>query len=215
MGTLTAASIVSSVRLALVDPPPGLTWPDTSLLAMLNEGQRSACALRPDLYTLRAPIPMVAGTLQAIPAAGTALIRLDQNVTDGQRCRLVDSAMLDAAARLWPNDVASAVVREYAADAKDKKRFHVLPPNNGTGWVVAHYSAAPPVLAAGNAIALDDTYDLALKHFVLGEAYAANTKRQDLTKASFYRQSFEKLLGMGAQATVAMQPKYGATPGAA
>lgn len=223
-----ASEIIGSARILLLDPAPGVAWSDAELLTLLAEVQKSACALRPDLYTLRQPIPMVAGTLQQIPAGGTALIRLDENVSGtelagvltvtahGLRCRLVDSAMLDAALLTWPAKDAETVVLEYAADAKDKKRFHVIPPNDGDGWVVAHWCGTPPPLAnVATAVVLDDNFVLALKHGLMAEAYAANTKRQDLTKATFYRQSFEKMLGMGAQATQAIQPKYGAAPGAA
>lgn len=226
--TLLASAIIDTARITLLDPAPGVAWSNAELLSMLNEVQRSACGLRPDLYTLRQPMPMVAGTLQAIPAGGTAFIRLDENVTGsvtggvltvtthGLRCRLVDSALLNAALRTWPAIAGEVDVLEYATDAKDKKRFHVIPPNDGSGWVVAHWCGTPPlVTATTDALALDDNYALLLKHGLLSEAYASNTKRQDLTKASFYRQSFEKMLGMGAQATTAMQPKYGTTPGAA
>lgn len=225
---LLASDIIGTARITLLDPAPGVAWSDAELLTMLGEVQRSACGLRPDLYTLREPIPMVAGTLQTLPDGGTALIRLDENVTGainagvftvathGQRCRLVDVALLDAATLTWPADTPQRTVLEYAADAKDKRRFQVTPPNDGTGWVVAHWCGTPlPLAATTDPISLDDNYALLLKHGLLAEAYAANTKRQDLTKATYYRQSFEKMLGMGAQATAAMQPKYGTTPGAA
>lgn len=216
MGTILASAIVSSARVTLLDPAPGVAWSDAGLLASLNEAQRNTALLRPDLYTVRRAIPMVLGTLQELPADGTVLIRLDQNVVSGRRCRLVDAAMLDAVLQSWPASTAEVDVHEYATSDKDRKRFHVLPPNSGAGSVVAHFGAIPPVLASLDAaITLDDVWELVLKHFVLGEAYAANTKRQDLSKATFYRQSFEKMLGINAQATVALAPKYGATPGGA
>lgn len=216
MGTILASAIIASARVTLLDPAPGTTWVDATLLAMLNQAQRAACALRGDLFTVRAAITMVAGTLQALPAGGTGLIKLDRNVVSGRRCRLVDSAMLDAADRSWPAATAAVDVQEYTTDPRDPKRFHVTPPNTGAGSVVALYTAVPTAIAiVGNVITLDDIYELALQHFVIGEAYSANTKRQDLTKASFYRQSFEKQLGMGAQTQTAVAPKYGATPGGA
>lgn len=216
MGTILASEMIGRLRLTLLDPTPGVTWLDADLLAMLNEGQRNACELRPELYQVRAPIELVAGTLQTIPADGTVFVRLDENVAGGLRCRLVDSALLDTAARFWPAATPEVAVQEYCADAKDRKRFHVLPPNDGTGEVIALYCAVPPAIeATDDPITLDDIYELPLKHFVLSEAYAANTKRQDLAKASFYRQSFEKMLGINATASVALQPKYGTTPGGA
>jgi hypothetical protein len=216
VGAILASAIIAGVRITLLDPSPGTTWLDADLLSMLNQGQRNACLLRPDLYTVRAAIPMVAGTLQALPAGGTGLIRLDENVSGKMRCRLVDSDLFDAFLRTWPAFTRTVEVEEYAFDPKDAARFQVNPPNTGAGSVIAHYTAVPPAIAAvGNAITLDDTLELVLKHFTLGEAYAANTKRQDLSKATFYRQSFEKMLGINAQAAVAISPKYGNTPGGA
>ena len=216
MGTILASAIVAAARVTLLDPAPGTTWSDPALLGMLNQAQRNACALRGELFTVHGPIVMAVGTLQSLPAGGTALIRLHENVAGGRRCRLVDSGMLDAGSIVWPAETAAAVVQEYTTDAREPKRFQVWPPNTGTGSVIALYCAVPTSIAAlANAITLDDTTELALQHFVVGEAYAANTKRQDLTKATFYRQSFEKQLGLNAQTTVATAAKYGATPGAA
>ena len=216
MGTILASAIIAAARVTLLDPSPGTTWTDPMLLTMLNQAQRNACALRGELNTVHAAIPMVAGTLQTLPAGGTVLIRLDENAVGKRRCRLVDAALLDAALLTWPAATAAKEVAEYATDPRSPKRFHVTPPNDGTGSVVALYCAVPaPLATVASAIVLEDTHELALQHFVIGEAYAANTKRQDLTKATFYRQSFEKQLGISAQSTVAVGAKYGATPGAA
>lgn len=216
MGTLTGTVIVASIRLTLVDPSPGLTWPDATLLSYLNRAERNACMLRPDLYMRRQAIPLVEGTLQSLPANGTALVRLDENVVGGKRCRLVDSALLDALLQTWPAAAREAVVQEYCADAKDRRRFHVLPPNDGTGSVIAHYAAVPPALASlALTINLDDTYETVLLHFMLAEAYMADTDKRDAAKAQALRANFEKGLGINAQSSAVLAPKYGATPGAA
>lgn len=216
MGTLLADTIIASVRLTLRDPLPGITWTDEDLLRFFNEGERYACQLRPDLYTTRGPIPMVPGTLQELPAGGSVLIRLDQNVTGGKRCRLVDSSLLDASSLAWPASTASAVVDEYCCDPHDRRRFHVRPPNDGTGSVVAHYGTSPPpVLDGADPINLDDAYELVIKHAILAEAYSFDTPRQDFTKADYYRKSVANMLGINAGGVAKVQPKYGATPGGA
>ena len=213
---ILASAIISSLRITLLDPSPGKTWSDAILLMHLNEGERNACSLRPELYTVRGPIGLSAGTLQTLPAGGTALMRLDENQVSGLSVRLVDSAMLDVANRVWSAATPEVDVQEYAVDAKDRKRFRVLPPNDGTGAVVGLYGMTPtPIPSTASPINLDDVYELLLKHFVLSEAYAANTKRQDVAKASYYRSSYEKMLGINAQSTAAVLPKYGATPGGA
>lgn len=215
MATL-ASAIITSVRVTLVDPSPGVTWTDAMLLMLLNEGERNACVLRPDLLTTRGPISMVTGVHQSVPAGSTGLMRLDENEVGKTSTRLVDSALLDVANRSWPAATPESAVQEYCVDAKDRKRFRVLPPNDGTGSVVGLYGISPtPIPAVTSPINLDDAQDLMLKHFVLAEAYAADTKRKDMQRAAFYRASFEKMLGINAQSTAAILPKYGATPGGA
>ena len=214
--TILASAIIANCRTILLDPAPGTTWLDADLLTMLNQAERFACNLRPELYTARAAIAMATGIHQTLPAGGNVLMRLDENATSKRRCRLVDSALLDAALATWPATAEATDVVEYAIDAKDRKRFVVYPPNNGTGSVVALYGRTPAALAAvGNAINLDDIYEMALQNFVLGQAYSANTKRQDLAKAGSYATMCEKALGVNAQSTVAVLPKYGNTPGGA
>lgn len=209
--TILASTIIAALRVTLLDPAPGVAWSDADLLTMLNEAERNACMLRPELYTKRVAIPMVAGVMQALPAGGTVLLSLDVNATSGARCRRVDLAKLQTTSdQFYPLNTSSPAVDVtwYALDSRDPKRFHVLLPNNGTGSVVALYGAVPPQIAVvGTAISLDDVFELPLLHFMLAEAYAANTKRQDLTKAQFYRASFERQLGMSGQATAVVSPK--------
>lgn len=214
MGTITAQSIITAARVDLLDPD-GVNWLDADLLAMLNMAERAALALRPDLLNTRGPIPLVEGTLQELPIGGTVLMRLDENIGSSVRPTLVDSALLDTAMQDWPAGEASATVREYAVDPRDRRRFTVWPPNLGGGSVRGLFGIVPATtLLIGAAIHLEDQFDLALKHFVMGEAYAANTKRQDLTKATFYRGSFDKLLGMNAQSVAALTPRATNTGGA-
>lgn len=213
--TILVSALITSLRATLLDPSPGTTWLDADFLRLVNEGERNACMLRPELYTVHAAIPMVAGTLQVVPAGGTAIMRLDENAVSKRRCRLVDASLLDAFYRFWPAATPETDVQEWTQDPRDRKRFTVTPPNTGTGSVIALYGMTPPAIAnIANPINLDDIYELPLKHFVLGECYAMNTQRQDLVKATFYRTSFEKMLGVNSQSTVAVLPKVGNQGGA-
>ena len=208
---ILASQIIASLRLTLLDPSPGVTFTDAMFLAWLGEVERRACELRPELLIVRAAIPMVAGTLQAVPAGGTAIMRLDQNVTSKRRCRLTDAESLDMANLFWPTTTASADVREWCHDDRDRTRFHVWPPNNGAGSVVALYGTTPaPFTLVTQAIHIDDVHDVALKDGVLAEAYGANTKRGDMAKMSAYRAAFEHALGINAAAVVAVGPKVAA-----
>lgn len=214
MGLILASAIITSVRVTLLDPAPGVAWSDAQLLSMLNDGQRNACLLRPELFTVRGAIPIVAGVMQALPVGGTLLLSLDANASSGARCRRIDLPELRTTSdQFYPLNTSSAAadVTWYAADERDPKRFHVLPPNNGSGSVIALYAAVPTAVASvGDPITLDDGYELTLRHFMLAEAYAANSKRQDLAKATFYRASFERQLGIARQSTASTAQKEAA-----
>lgn len=206
---------MTAVRRTLRDPLPGITWLDSDLLRFLNNARRNVVVLRPELLTLRAAIPMVAGVLQAIPAAGTVLFKLDHNVT-GRRLRLVDAAMLDTALAAWPGVTATAEVQEYATDTKDRKRFLVYPPNTGAGSVIALYGITPtPLVLSTEALGLDDEFEPALRELMLAEAFGFITPKQDLNRIAMHRKNAESLLGINEKSEADKKPKYGATPGSA
>ena len=58
-----------------------------------------------------------------------------------------------------------------------------------------------------NTIGVDDAYELPIKYFLIGQAYSANTQRQDTTKASYFMGEFYKLVGMRAQGEPAYAPR--------
>lgn len=208
MGTLLASALIGSARRILQDPAPGVNWTDADLLAALNQIERNACTLRPEIYTTIGAIPMVAGIVQTIPAGATALFKLLYNAGSKRICSQVDNT-LDELDPYWPAATPELDVQEYILDPRERTRFLTIPPNNGSGSVVAHYGLLPTAIAAvGNVINLHDQYELPLIHGLLSEAYAMNTIRQDVTKATFYRSSFERQLGGNAQslATLTSQP---------
>ena len=208
MGTILVSAIITSARVTLLDPSPGVTWVDADFLRFVNTVERNACELRPDLYTVRGPWAMAAGSIQTLPAGATVLMDIEENTVSKQRVNLVDLSLVDALNRYWPAATPELDVQEYGFDPRDRKRIRIIPPNNGSGSLNVLYGATPPSLAAvGSAINLDDIHELAILHGVLAEAYSANTKRQDLGKWQAYRGSFKELLGLSAQSSIAAIPK--------
>lgn len=210
MGTLLASALIAQLRVTLLDPSPGVTWVDATLLGYLNSAERAACLLRPELNTTKGSVSLAAGSEQVLPAGSTALFKLFHNATTKRACRLVDSSLVDAISPFAPAATQEVDVTDYALDPRERTRYRVWPPNTGTGAVIALRGVVPTAIAAvGDAINLDDIFEDPLKQFVLGECYAANTKRQDLAKASAARAEFAKMLGVSAQSVVAVMPRTG------
>ncbi len=210
MGTLTGTALITQLRVTLLDPAPGVTWTDAILLGNINSAQRAVCLVRPELYTTRAAVDLVEGTEQQLPAGSTALLRAEHNVASGRVCRLVDAALVDALAPFWHAATQETDVTDYMLDPRDRVRYRVLPPNDGDGQLMVLRGLTPPPLSAvGEPIALDDIYEDPIKQFVLGECYAANTKRQDLAKAAAARDEFAKMLGINAQSLAALLLRTG------
>ncbi|SRR5258706_442279 len=214
MGTILASEMIARLRITLLDPTPGDTWTDTDLLNALNEAQRRVCAVKLNAFRVRGFVPLVAGVHQALPAGGLIVLDFNANQASGRQCTKVDRSLMDAAARFYPAATQEVDAQHWIGDPVDPAAFDVVPPNTGAGQLYGLYGAVPTVIAAvGNVITLDDLYEMPLKHFVLAECYAANTKRQDLVKATSYATSAERMLGGRAQGEVAYAVKNGAPRG--
>jgi hypothetical protein len=211
MGTLVASAIIAQLRVTLLDPAPGTTWIDAMLLGYISSAERAACLLRPEIYTERAAVDLVAGVEQQLPSGSTALLRAERNVASGRVCRLVDFSLVEAGQPFWPAATEEVDATDYAVDPRDRTRFRVLPPNDGTGQLMVFRGLLPPELdATTDAINLGDEFEDPIKQFALGECYAANTKRQDLAKAGNARGEFARMLGINAQSLAALLPRIGA-----
>ena len=208
MGTLAVSALIVNYRRILLDPTPGVTWLDAALLAMVNQAERAICSVKPEAYTIKGSISLISGTHQTIPAQGTAILDIYENVVGKRRVSQVNRSLLDASNRFWPNATTEVPVQHWTADPRDPTKFEVTPPNDGTGAVIALYGLTPPAIAAvGTAINLPDIYEMVIQAFVLAKAYAENTVRQDLTKASYYEQDWKSLIGLRTQSQISVAQK--------
>lgn len=204
---LTAGDITSNARTTLLDAA-AVYWTDAELRRYLDEAIRATVAVKPDAYPVRGYQPLVAGTVQTIPADGVALTDITHNEVGGRVVTIVDLAMLQEANRFWPAATQQAQVEHFAIDARDPRRFMCFPPNDGAGSVFMIYGGTPAALtSAGATLPLLDIYDKALTAGVLARAYAKNSKRQDLSKATLYEQQWAQLVGARTQAQIAITPR--------
>lgn len=210
---MLASVIVNACRVTLIDAAAA-TWTDAELLGYLNEAERTVVFYKPDGYTLREYVPMVAGSKQALPEGGIAILDINDNEVAKSVITLVDKDLLYNENRFWPAATQVRDVQHWCADPRDPRRFDVTPPNNGEGSVEILYGAVPPTIAATDQpINLPDSYQYALECFVLSRAYAKNSKKQDLVKSGGYMQEFRQSLGIKSTAQVVVAPKVSESPG--
>jgi len=212
MGTVTAADILSTARSTLLDVA-STAWSQQDLLDYLNQGLRACAGAKPDFYTVKGNVELVAGPEQALPADGVQVLDILENAYSGEVVTLVDRELIDETNRFWPVTDRSRDAQHYAVDPRDPARFTVMPPNDGTGEVRALYGALHPTIALADindALLVSDKFQPVLVSYVLHRAYAKNSQRQDLAKSSFYKQQWAADLGLDTRAQAALAPR--ATP---
>ena len=209
--TVAVDDILDDVSRTLLDTARR-TWSRVALVGYLNEALRASSAVKPDIYTLRANVPLDEGTLQELPAGGVALIDIPRNSLqsggEGRVVTQVDAEMLAEANRFWPRATTQSQVEHYTADPRDPRRFQVFPPNDGNGLVEMLYATVPSVTgSSGEAFPLADFYQPAITAYMEAKAHAKNTRRQDLVKAGAALQRWGTLMGLNAKALAAIAPK--------
>lgn len=213
MGTILASAIISSARVTLLDPSPGKTFSDARLFALLQEALRRMACVKPEVYSVRGDIPLVAGVDQELPAGGTKLLKLLRNTTSGRGISQTSESLLLEETRFAGQGTAAADVDCYSIDSRDYKRFMVSPPSPGGVNVVGLYCTVPTIASAATAIPVDDTYEGAIKFMLLAEAYAADSERKDLSKSDRYETKALQLLGLDSQSKAALHAQLGAPGG--
>lgn len=108
MATVTVDSTLGRAAVLLQDPT-NIRWPLPELLNWLNDGQREVVLRKPNASVRNAPLVMVAGTKQSIPADGVQLLDVVRNLP-GSAIRIVDREILDAQLPDWHIATASSQV---------------------------------------------------------------------------------------------------------
>lgn len=194
MGTILASAIINGAAEILQDEN-NVRWTRAKLLAWLMAGMREIVVLRPSAYVVNGNATLVAGTKQTLPAGGILFMDMNRNMgvngtTPGRVPRFIEKKIIDAENPNWHADKPSATVLHFTYDARDPTHYYVYPrqPDSGQGKVEILYSAAPPAIAEGDAIPLDDTYANSLNDYLLYRAYSKDPVNAD--KATAYYKTF-------------------------
>ena len=148
MPSILASSVLTKVETLLQDST-NIRWTEAEILGWLNDGQRAICTVRPDACSKVASIPTVAGTRQAIPADGSAILKVIRNMgadgaTPGAVVRKVPMELLDSTLPNWHAATQVNAAQHFTTDPRMPRVFYLYPPATGTHKVEALY-AAPPV----------------------------------------------------------------------
>ncbi len=212
MPTRTAQSILNSVSEALLDTGAVRRWnQETVLRPFLNDGQREAARLRPELTATVVDVALVAGVNQSVPSTGQVLIDVVRNMgvgggVSGPSITLINEDDLSSYNPNWPSTAGSVVVEHYMIDARNPNKFKVYPPQPVVpGNVELVYSSVPAdivglgalgVLNGTEVITLDDQYANPLRDYALYRALSSEGTEQDLTKAAASYKLFQAGIGV-------------------
>lgn len=229
---MKVSDITSRARILLNDQD-GTRWLDNELISWINDAQKLIALTRPDASVSNSALTLVAGTKQAIPAAGFRLLDVVRNlavdgVTGGRSIRHVDREVLDSQDPLWHTTTASGTIKHFIYDNRDPKNFYVYPPAIAGTKIEAMYSVAPTeiVYNAGDLsgtlntnLTVSDIYLEAVLNYVMYRSYSKDAEfAQNPQLAAGYLQTVYSMLGIKTQKDVAFSPDLnskGSMPNAA
>jgi hypothetical protein len=204
---MKASDVIAGARKLLVDPT-GVRWPDADLLGWVGEAQLQVIAVRPDSNSKRADLTLVAGVEQSIPADGTRLLSVLQNV-GGRVITLISRNELNSIDVNWPMASPRTAQRHYMFDADTPKVFEVWPPAIAGSKARIAYAAVPAEVAATtDDLTLDDIYLPSLTDWVCYRAYETDSDDpSDVSRAANHLAAFMQALTGKSQSDVAYEPK--------
>jgi hypothetical protein len=213
MATLQVSQLITNVSTLLQDVT-NIRWPQTELLAWLNDGQREVAVYKPNAFTKNVSLQLVAGTKQTVPADTISLVDVVRNLgtsgtTPGRAIRTVSREILDAQTPYWHSATPAAEVIHFTYNPLDLKHFYVYPPQpaSGQNQVEVIYLASPTDATLTSTITLDDIYITALTDYVLYRAYSKDAEyAANTTLAAAYYQNFMSIVQGKATAETISNP---------
>ncbi len=219
---MKVVDIVARVAEVLQDVS-GVIWTSSQVKQWLHEAELSVCFVRPDAYSVMAPLPLVADTRQSLDnligqPVPIRLLDVVRNTTalnaPGKAVRRIARGDLDAADPDW--HIATAVVAptEFCFDDRSPRELYVNPPADGTGLIEVLYAAVPPAYDLGDAnqlIAVRDSYVPALIEWALYRCFSRDSEMtRNWQRGQTHLQSFFNVLGIKTNSDRAVSLKQGA-----
>lgn len=205
MGTVIASTLVARASTLLQDST-NVRWTAAELLDWLNEGQREIVTFKQNAYVRNAPVLLVAGTRQSLPADGVYLIDIVRNLgTDGTTptspVKTISREILDNYNSSWHSTAVSntnLIVKNFMYNREDSLHYYIYPPQPlaSQGYVELVYGAIPGTINSGDPITLDDIYQNAIVAHIMYRAWMKDAEYAgNLQLSGAYRSQFTALLG--------------------
>jgi hypothetical protein len=175
-----ASTVIGNARRLLLDTNNAVQrWDDATLLAILNEGQKALVLLNPRATAKTAPVALLDGTHQALPADGMVFFGCTRNLTTGgapgRTITLVAFESINLGAPRWHAGSSSAEVWQFSPDPVDPCKFYVFPSAVIGTTVEVSYAAMPAdVPSLNDALSVPDWYAPALVDYVIYRALSEN-----------------------------------------
>lgn len=214
--TTTAKSILKQAATTLADADSD-RWTVAEMCAYFNAGQNAIRELEPASTTVTAPLALVAGARQTLPAQAAQLLDILGN-SNGAGVRQTGRRAMDAQLPSWRALTGQAVIQQWMFDERDETVFYVYPPAAVGASLDVTYSAYPSAISeayttsntlddvTGN-MGLPDKYANALREYVLYRAFAKDGEHPaNQARSDRHYGAFVQALGAGTQGQTATQP---------
>lgn len=214
---IAARDIFQAVTIEVQDDS-SIRWPLPELVIAFNDGQRDILVHRPDALDERFSHPLVAGTVQELPAQYSKLIDVKANSTGEKRAvRICNREILDAQIPNWRGLTPSLVIKHFCYDPKESTVFEVYPPAAVGARLDLVASARPVDIAlpeggdtwedATGEMSLPDEYANALRDYIIYRLYLKDAKyTANDARAMARYQVYATTLGIDVKATLAVGP---------
>jgi len=201
-----ASKIIASARQILNDlDSDNYRYPDNELLGWVNDGQRAAVVLKPDVSIKEEDFVPAEGTRQQLPAGGLVLVDVLRHAATGAAVTMVEHELLDRFYPGWRNASKAAAAKNFCYDIRNKKQFDLYPPSIGGAaatHVIAYVKEPADIATTADPIELDDVYSVALTDYVLYRAFGKDTESpQNSQKSVFHFGAFQQGLGVTQEAS--------------
>lgn len=204
MGTILGTTIEAKIRADVFDTGED-RFTDATILSWLNEGQKMAAILKPDVNITTTAVQLAEGTKQSLGTGAIGLKEITRNMgtdgsTPGAPVYAVDMDRFARRNRNWYAADASATVQVYMYDPENPLVFFVYPPqpSSSQGYVEMVRQMLPTnITGIGNAINIGDEYEAALYQYGMYRAHMVDAKHSAnaLQKAMTHLNQFYTILG--------------------